>query len=278
MGRKEKIIKFIKNDKVVTASVIFLIIIIIMGIFAPFIATNNPNESILEAKLMGSSLKYPMGTDQYGRCIFSRCVYGIRTSLGISIIIGFISILIGALVGICSGYYGGIVDTIIMRFCDALLAFPSLILVLIVVGMLGTSTQNIIIAMLLVHWIWFARVTRSMTLSLKEHIFVKASRISGSNSFKVILKHIFPNILPQLIVLFTIDMGGIILQLAGFSFLGIGVQAPTPEWGIMINEGKNVLRQNIMVMVWPSLMIISVILALNIVGEAMRNKVDDIVE
>ena len=265
----------LKKNKGAVICTCFLIIVILMGILAPIIAPNDPNESIFENKGLGMSLHYPMGTDNLGRCIFSRCIYGIRTSLGISIIISVVGILIGTCIGVFSGYCGGIVDNIIMRICDALLAFPDLILVLIIVGMLGIGTTNIIIAMLLVHWIWYARVSRSMTMSLKKRSFIQAAKISGSSDLKIIVRHIMPNILSQLIVLFTIDMGGVILSLAGYSFLGIGVQPPTAEWGVMINEGRTVIRQNIMAMLWPSIMIVTVVFSLNVVGECLRSQLDD---
>lgn len=251
-------------------SALFLLIVALAGVFAPIVAPHDPTAADLLMKLKPPSLAFPMGTDHLGRCILSRCIWGVRTSLGVSVLMGMASVLIGMLIGITSGYIGGRVDSVIMRFCDALLAYPSLILVLIVIAVLGIGLKNIFIAMLLVHWVWYARLTRGMTLSLKTHAFVTAARISGSSRWAVISRHMVPNIIPQIVPLFTVDLAGIILQMAGLSFLGIGVQPPTPEWGAMINDGRTAIRQNPMVMAWPSLVIIAVVLAMNIVSEFLR--------
>lgn len=244
-----------------------LAVIILLGIFAPQIAPQNPSEIDLANPLAGMSLKHPFGTDDLGRCIFSRCLFGIRTSIGMAVFIAFVSVATGTFVGMFSGYAGGILDKCVCTLSNALLAFPSLILVILIIGFLGPSTNNIIVAMLAINWIWYARVARSLTLRIREYDFVQAAKLYGSGPLQIIWKHILPNLMSQMIIQFTLCIGSTVLGLAGFSFLGLGVQPPTAELGLMISEGCALIRTSVMVMLWPSLFLIGIVLTTNIIGE-----------
>lgn len=253
---------------------IIMIIICLAGVFASQIAPNDPLVVDTDHMLEAPSFEFPMGTDKLGRCIFSRCLYGIRSSIGFSLLISTIGVGIGIVIGMISGYVGGIIDNVIMRIVDALMAFPKLILALVLVGIMGTGTYQVIIAMLLVHWVWYARIARSLTISLREHSYITAAKVSGSSTLKIIGKHITPNILAQMVALFTMDIGSTIVSLSAFSYLGIGVTPPTPEWGVMINEGREVFRQTMGPMLWPSLMVCISVLCLNIIGENISARID----
>lgn len=255
---------------------VILILMCVAGLFARQLAPNDPVAVDLTHQLEQPSRMFPMGTDKLGRCIFSRCLYGIRSSVGFSVLISTIGVALGILIGVVSGYVGGALDTVIMRIVDALMSFPKLILVLVLVGIIGGGTYQIILAMLLVHWVWYARITRSMTISLREHNYVTAAKVSGTSPVRIIGKHILPNIFSQMLALYTMDIGGTIVSLSGFSYLGIGVTPPTPEWGVMINEGREVIRQTMGPLLWPSLMVCVSVLCLNILGENLRARVDEV--
>lgn len=254
---------------------VILILLCLAGLFAKQLAPNDPVAIDLDHQLEGPSLLFPMGTDKLGRCLFSRCLYGIRSSVGFSVLISSIGVAFGIVVGVVSGYVGGVADAVIMRIVDALMSFPKLILVLVLVGIIGGGTYQIILAMLLVHWVWYARITRSMTISMREHNYIIAAKVSGTKASGIIIRHILPNIFSQMLALYTMDIGSTIVSLSGFSYLGIGVTPPTPEWGVMINEGREVIRQTMGPLLWPALMVCISELCLNVLGENLRAKVDE---
>lgn len=244
-----------------------LAVIILLGIFAPQIAPQDPSAIDLANPLAGMSLQHPFGKDDLGRCIFSRCLFGVRASIGMAVFIAFVSVATGTFIGMLSGYAGGILDRFVSTLSNALLAFPSLILVILIIGFLGPSTNNIIVAMLAINWIWYARVARSLTLRIREYDFVQAAKLYGSGPLQIIWNHILPNLMSQMIIQFTLCIGSTVLGLAGFSFLGLGVQPPTAELGLMISEGCALIRTSVMVMLWPSLFLIGIVLTTNIIGE-----------
>jgi nickel transport system permease protein len=264
--------KIFRNQKVIPICTIILSILVIIAIFAPWIAPNDPIAVNLAYKLQPPSWAYPLGTDHLGRCNFSRILYGSRLSLGFAMLIFISSILIGLLVGTFSGYKGGLVDQVLMRFCDGVMAFPSLILILGLVGIFGPGLTQVIIALMLVQWVYYARMFRGMVLSLKEQNFIAAAKISGSSQWKIIKNHIVPNVLPPLVVMGTLEMGWAIMDISAMSFLGLGVQPPTPEWGAMIHEGKSYIRTNPELMLYPGLIIMVVIVTFNLLGEALSER------
>ncbi|WP_226666335.1 nickel ABC transporter permease subunit NikC [Metabacillus litoralis] len=260
------------NQKIIPICTIILSMLFIIALIAPWIAPNDPIAVNLALKLQPPSWDYPLGTDHLGRCTLSRILYGARISLGFAMLIFISSIVIGLIVGTFSGYKGGLIDHLLMRFCDGVMAFPSLILILGLVGIFGPGLKQVIVAIMLVQWVYYARMFRGMVLSLKEQNFIAAAKISGSSGWKIIRKHIVPNVLPPLAVMGTLEMGWAIMDISAMSFLGLGVQAPTPEWGAMIHEGKTYIRTNPELMIYPGLIIMIVIVTFNLLGEALLER------
>jgi ABC-type dipeptide/oligopeptide/nickel transport system permease subunit len=248
-------------------SIAIMALILIIMIFAKHLAIHDPTLIDLSIKLQKPSHEYPFGTDDYGRCIFCRCIFAIRNSVGIAFTIELVSVVIGMMLGMSAAYYGRLPDRLFNTVSNALMSFPSVILIMLIVAFLGASTRNIILAMLLVDWIWYARLSRSLTLSLKERKYVQAAKLNGASGGIVLLRHITPHIIPQMAGQFTLALGNVILGLAGFSFLGIGIQRPTPELGIMISDGCSLIRTNFSVLLWPGVILFIIVLAFNIVGE-----------
>ena len=261
-----------KKSTVVWMAVILLIIV--MGFLAPVIAPHNPLEQNLEMKFAMPSLTYPMGTDNLGRCIFSRILYATRTTLGYSLLCTALAAVIGVTLGTIAGYKGGLWDTIIMRTCDVLYAFPALVLVMSIVGFIGVGIANIVIAMLILQWLWYARVSRNLAAAEREKNYIKAALVCGATNRQVIFEHILPNIIPNMLAIFTVDFGHTILSISGYSFLGLGVQAPNPEWGAMISEGRNYINTDPWLMFWPGLMILIVVVLVSMLGDRMRDALD----
>ncbi|QPQ34219.1 nickel ABC transporter permease subunit NikC [Lysinibacillus sp. JNUCC-52] len=262
----------LKHQKAITICSIMLAILFIISILAPWIAPNDPVAVNLAFKLQSPSWQFPLGTDHLGRCNLSRILYGARISLGFAILIFISSLVIGLIVGTISGYKGGWIDYILMRLCDGILAFPNLILILGLVGIFGPGLPQVILALMLVQWVYYARIFRGMVLSLKEQNFVAAAKISGSSQPKIIKKHIIPNVLPPLVVIGTLEIGWAIIDISALSFLGFGVQPPLPEWGAMIHEGKAYIRTNPELMLYPGLSIMLVIITFNVLGEALAER------
>ncbi len=249
-----------------------LIVLFILTILAPWISPHDPIQVNLALKLKPPSMEYPLGTDYLGRCNLSRLLHGARISLGIASLIFISSLGIGLLVGTFAGYKGGWIDLVLMRFCEGVMAFPSLVLILGLVGIFGPGMKQVILAMVLVQWVYYARMFRGLVLSLKEQNFIAAARINGSSQWKIIRRHIIPNVLPPIVVMGTLEMGWAIMDISALSFLGLGIQPPTPEWGAMIHEGKSYIRSNPELMIYPGVMIMLVVITFNVLGEALSDR------
>ncbi len=262
----------LKNQKMIVTCFLILCILLLISIFAPWLAPNDPIAINLTHKLQPPSLDYPLGTDHLGRCMFSRILFGARISLGFAFLIFISALSMGLLIGIISGYIGGWVDQLLMRIGDGLMAIPSLLFVLGFVGIWGAGLKQVILGLILVQWVYYARVIRGMVLSLKEQNYITAAKISGSSTWIIMKKHIIPNVLPSLAVMGTLEMGWAIMNLSSMSFLGLGVQPPTPEWGAMIHEGKSYIRTNPTLMIYPGLMIMLVVVTFNILGESLSER------
>jgi peptide/nickel transport system permease protein len=272
-------IKDIRLDDLLRNKAAFLGLIII-GLFiftavaADLISPYDPNKITLDDKLQPPSSKHVLGTDQLGRDQLSRMIYGTRTTFELSLIIVTITASFGVLAGIVAGYYGGIIDEILMRIIDVLLAFPSIILALVIIGALGPGVLNTVIAISLVGWLYYARVARASTLSIKEKEYIEGARAMGCSELYICTKYILPNCLPPIIVLVTLNMGGVILTIASLGFLGLGAQPPTPEWGTMLNEGREFLRDCPWLSLVPGFLIMISVLAFNFIGDGLRDILD----
>ena len=265
--------RFFQNRTAVFTTLAVLIIALI-GIFAPVIAPNDPYETNIINKFASYSVQYPLGTDQLGRCVLSRMIYGIRPTLGVAALTMAGTIGIGAVLGIIAGYFRGIAEEIIMRIVDVMLSFPSQIMVFAVVALLGVSVQNVIIANVFIKWAWYARMIRTGVMQYRDKNFVQFSRCVGMPERFILFRHLLPSITSDLAVLASLDIGWAIINISTLSFLGLGVQAPTPEWGAMLNEAKEVLTRNPTQMLAPGIAIVALVCCFNLLGDAMRDVLD----
>lgn len=265
--------RFFQNRTAVFTTFAVLLIALI-GIFAPVIAPNDPYETNIINKFASYSVQYPLGTDQLGRCVLSRMIFGIRPTLGLAALTMAGTIGIGAVLGIIAGYFRGIAEEIIMRIVDVMLSFPSQIMVFAVVALLGVSVQNVIIANVFIKWAWYARMIRTGVMQYRDKNFVQFSRCVGMPERFILFRHLLPSITSDLAVLASLDIGWAIINISTLSFLGLGVQAPTPEWGAMLNEAKEVLNRNPTQMLAPGIAIVALVCCFNLLGDAMRDVLD----
>ncbi|TWT00172.1 nickel ABC transporter permease subunit NikC [Planomicrobium sp. CPCC 101079] len=261
-----------KSNWAIAICAVVLLVFFLVSILAPWIAPHDPIQVNLALKLSSPSWEYPLGTDHLGRCNLSRLLYGARVSLGFASLIFVASLGVGLLVGTIAGYRGGWIDLFLMRFCDGVMAFPNLVLVLGIVGLLGPGLWQVVLALMMVQWVYYARMIRGMVVSMKQQNFITAARISGSSTGKIIRRHLVPNVLPPILVMGTLEMGWAIMDISALSFLGLGIQPPTPEWGAMIQEGKNFIRSQPELMLYPGLMILLVVISFNVLGESLSER------
>lgn len=261
----------LKNDKVGIASLTIILLILLAGIFAPIIAPNDPTLINVKDKFMGMSLDYPLGTDQLGRCILSRLLFGIRTTVLVSIVTMIVTVAIGTLLGIIAGFFRGWVDELIMRLCDIMLSFPSEVMILAIVGIMGIGLKNVVIANIIAKWAWYTRMIRSVVIQYTDKNYIKFAKVSGCSTYHIIKKHLIPGAAGEIAVLATLDTGWVILNISALSFLGLGVQAPTPEWGMMLSEAKNVMFMYPMQMLPSGIAILIVVSAFNFLGDSLQD-------
>ena len=263
-----------RQDRTVVAGALIVGLVAAAAIAAPFVAPHDPAAVDARAILAPPSSAHWLGTDNLGRDIFSRLVYGARWSLGAAAAAAAAIVLVGITVGVISGYVGGLVDDVAMRIVDVLLAFPSLVLALAIVGTLGPSLQNVLIGMVAVWWVDYARVMRGLTLGVRGREYVTAAHCAGASAGHVMLRHVLPNVVPSVLVLATLELGGLILAISGLSFLGLGAQPPTPEWGTMLNDGRPFFQRAPQLMLYPGLAITLVVVGCNLLGDGLRDVLD----
>jgi peptide/nickel transport system permease protein len=255
--------------------IIFILIVTVF--FAPFLAPY-PDQgrglSNLKERLLSPSIKHPLGTDNLGRDILSRIIFGSRISLKATLVVIVIVLSLGVPLGLIAGYFGGKVDDIIMRFADMILAFPSLLLAIAIVASLGPSLINALIAVSLPWWPWYTRLMRSQVLSIKEMQFVESARAIGVSRRRIMFRHILPNCLSPIIVQATLDMGYIILAIAGLGFLGLGTQPPAADWGVMVSDGREFFMIQWWISTFSGAAIFLTVLAFNLVGDGIREALD----
>lgn len=266
----------LRESRSVTFGAGVVILLCLVAIFAPQLSPNDPTKACLDDRLISpfTESKYPFGTDHLGRCVLSRLLYGTRISLAVGVIVVSISATVGITLGVVSGYYGGIADAVIMRLVDSTLAFPSIFLAVTIAGLLGQGIISVMIALVAVDWTTYARIARGLVLSLKEKEFVESARSLGATDRYIMARHILPNIAGPIIVVATLSMAYVILSAAALSFLGFGVQPPTPEWGAMLNAGRVYMRIDPHLTIFPGLAIMSMVLAFNLLGDGLRDVLD----
>ncbi|GAB6907416.1 putative peptide transporter permease subunit: membrane component of ABC superfamily [Desulfosarcina cetonica] len=249
-------------------------LLVLVALLAPWITPHDPYLVDLNQRLLAPSWHHWLGTDKFGRDLLTRILYGTRISLMVGLIPSFLAMLIGTLLGIVSGFYGGKTDFAIMRLADVMIAFPSLLLAMVVMYTLGASLINIFIALSVVGWAGTARVVRAQTLSLRNKAFIEAAHANGVRRHVIMGRHIFPNVLPTLIVLFSLGIPEAIMWESTLSFLGVGAQPPTPSWGLLVANGKAYLFSAPWVAIAPGVAILITVLAFNFMGDGLRDALD----
>ncbi len=263
-----------RQNKMAALAAVVIGLIVLAAVFAPLTAPYNPYAQTLTLRLKPPSAAHLLGTDELGRDVLSRIVYGSRVSLVVGLIPTVISMSIGTILGLLAGFYGGKTDFAIMRLADVMLAFPSLLLAMVITYTVGGGMVSIFMALILVNWAGTARIVRAQTLSLKEAEYVEAARSIGVKKWKIMFRHILPNCLPSLIVLFTLNIPSAILTESSLSFLGAGLQPPSASWGLAVARGKRYLFSAPWLSIAPSVAVIIVVMAFNFLGDGLRDALD----
>lgn len=263
-----------RKSKLTMIGSVIIAIFLLVAAFAPLIAPYSPTDQDLSVRLRGPSWQHLFGTDQFGRDIFSRVIYGSRIALWIIFLVSVISGSIGMFIGVVSGYFGKIVDDILMRITDMFLAFPSLILAMAFAAMLGPDLTNTIIAISIVSWTTYARLARAEAMKVKSQPYIEAVRATGGGNLRIMFLHVMPMCISPVFVQLTLRMGTILLTAAGLGFLGLGVQPPTPEWGAMVSAGRSFLIDQWWISTFPGIFIALVVLGFNLLGDGVRDMLD----
>lgn len=265
------------KDRLALVGVVWIALTFALAILAPVVAPypdQGRGASNVSNRLQAPSWQHPFGTDELGRDIVSRIIYGTRLALLMPFVVMVAVVMIGIPLGGIAGYFGGLVDEIVMRITDLFLAFPGIILAMALVAFLGASLRNVGIALVVTWWPWYTRLVRGMAVSLRQRGYAKAARTMGVSDLRIVFRHIIPNCLGPCIVQMTLDVGTVILEVAGLSFLGLGAKPPTPDWGLMISTGREYALQQWWIGMFPGLAIVLLVLAFNFVGDGLRDVLD----
>lgn len=253
---------------------VLAVLLVVFALIGRYIAPIDPIETNYAASLQPPSKNFICGTDKLGRDIWSRILYGAGSSLSMTFLMIVIVGTLGTLIGMVSGYLGGAIDTLIMRFVDVLLAFPGQVFAIAVAGILGVGLLNTVLALSFIWWTKYARMTRSLTTSIKDKDFVIQARLGGASEFQIIKNYIFPNIISQVVIMATLDIGSMMMALAGLSFLGLASQPPTPEWGHMLYESRQYMQTAPWMMIYPGIAIFITVVIFNLLGDSLRDLLD----
>jgi peptide/nickel transport system permease protein len=257
-----------------TAGLILTLLLVIAALAAPLLAPHDPNLQETGRRLEGPSREHLLGLDDLGRDVLSRIVYGARVSLRVGFSVVILASLVGVTLGAISGYFGGILDVLIMRLCDILLAFPGILLAIALVAVLGPSLNNVILALAVIGWVGYARLVRGQVLKVREMEYVTAAKALGAKAPRIIVLHVLPNVINPVIVMATLGLAGAILSEAALSFLGLGVQPPTPSWGAMLTSGRRYLGLANHLAVYPGIAIMLAVMGLNFLGDGLIDALD----
>ncbi|MBN1823212.1 MAG: ABC transporter permease [Endomicrobiales bacterium] len=264
----------LKENRLVFYGLTVIAVLFLLALLSQVLSPYGTFEQNLGSRLNPPSLKHLLGTDDLGRDVFSRMLYGIRISLSVGFVAVGISVLIGTLLGMISGFFGGKIDTVIMRLVDIMLCFPSFFLILIVIAFLEPNIYNVMVVIGLTSWPGLTRLVRAEVLSLKEREFIQAARLLGISNFRIFFIHLLPNVVSPILVAATLGVGDAILTESGLSFLGLGVQPPVPSWGQMLTAGKEYIYVAWWLSLFPGLAILFTVLAFNLLGEGLRDILD----
>jgi peptide/nickel transport system permease protein len=255
-------------------ALIFVVLVFVVAIYAFFYLRHDPTLTNLDGRLQGMSFQHPLGTDQLGRDILTRLLLGGQQTIGYSLLALIVALIIGIPFGLISGYKRGLVDRVFMRIADGFLAFPDTIVAIVLSGLLGPGIGNLVLAIVMVKWVSYARLVRSTVLSESQKDYVLIARINGLSSSKIMRKHLFPHIMGHVLVLASLDLGKIILLISAFSYIGLGAQPPIPEWGAMLNDSRPYFQSRPELMIYPGLAIVVVVLLTNMLGDYFRDHFD----
>lgn len=269
-----KVIKFLKAHKQFTVFSFLAVLIVLTAVFAPVIAPRDPIYAVMNDSLKAPCAEYICGADKLGRDVLSRVIFGTRSSLTMTLSLVAVVFVVGTSLGVISGFFGGAVDEIIMRISDMMISFPGLVLAIAIAGLLGPNMVNAVLAIAVVSWTKYARLSRSLVIKVKNSVFIEAAVLSGTKTHNIILRHILPNIISTMIITAASDIGTMMLELASLSFLGFGAQAPTPEWGLMLNEGRAYISKAPWLMIYPGIAIVIVVVVFNMLGDSIRDILD----
>lgn len=263
-----------RKNIILILGVVITFLMLLMVIFAPHLEMYNPTKMSLSEKFIPPCKEHWFGTDHMGRDILSRVIEGSRVSLTTAMAVVLLSAAIGTVIGLVSGFFGGVIDMILMRAVDVLLAFPTIVFALAISNVLGTGQMNLIIAICCVQWVRYARMARGEAILLKNAEYIEAARAVGSSDFQILVKYFFPNVISKILIMVSLDIGSIILYCASLSFLGLGAQPPSPDWGAMISDGKNYLQYAPWMALFPGLAIAVSALGFNMMGDGIRDLLD----
>lgn len=269
-----KVIKFLKAHKQFTVFSFLAVLIVLTAVLAPIIAPRDPLYAVMNDSLKAPCSEYICGADKLGRDVLSRVIFGTRSSLTMTLSLVAVVFVVGTSLGVISGFFGGAVDEIIMRISDMMISFPGLVLAIAIAGLLGPNMVNAVLAIAAVSWTKYARLSRSLVIKVKNSVFIEAAVLSGTKTHNIILRHILPNIISTMIITAASDIGTMMLELASLSFLGFGAQAPTPEWGLMLNEGRAYISKAPWLMIYPGIAIVIVVVVFNMLGDSIRDILD----
>ncbi len=263
-----------KKQKTAIAALIFILFLVVIAFTAKWIAPYGINEYDYTAIMQAPTSAHWFGTDEFGRDLFSRILNGTGISLAVGLFAVSIAAIIGSVLGLIGGYYGGIIDSVIMRVCDALFAFPGIILAIAIVAILGSGMTNVVIAVAVFNVPKFARLVRGNTLATKNSVFVQAAKNIGAGDMRILFKHILPSAIPDIIVQYSMSIGSSILTASSLSFLGMGAQPPTPEWGLLLSNGRTYMMSSWHITLFPGLAIFATVLSFNLLGDGLRDALD----
>lgn len=267
-------IEVIRQNKLFALYSALVILLVLIAIFAPYLAPQDPYDGNMRNVLQPPTPEHFLGTDKLGRDTFSRIICGTQVSLFMTICVVILLALVGGFIGIVSGYFGGRVEMILMRIADMMLAFPGVVLAIAIAGILGGSVLNTILALLAVGWAKYARLVRSLVIKLRHNDYIVAAQVNGTKTINILTRHILPNILPMIVITGAMDIGTMMMEIAGLSFLGFGAQPPTPEWGLMLNEGRQYIQTAPWLMIYPGIAIFVVVAIFNLWGDSLRDVLD----
>ncbi|MGN0939646.1 MAG: nickel transporter permease [Selenomonas sp.] len=268
------IVEALRTHRLFAVYTALVALIVLLAIFAPYLAPQDPMEGNMKNVLQTPSAEHWLGTDKLGRDTFSRIVAGTQVSLFMTLCLVLLVAIVGSVVGIVSGYFGGKVERVLMRFADMMLAFPGVVLAIAIAGILGGSVINTILALLAVAWAKYARLVRSLVVKIRNRDFILAAEVNGTRTRDILWRHILPNVLPMVVITGAMDIGTMMMEIAGLSFLGFGAQPPTPEWGLMLNEGRQYIQTAPWLMVYPGAAIFLVVTVFNLWGDSLRDVLD----